>query len=124
MQNKNILFSFVFIFSLSSSLLMSDSLFYINHNAYAQIQSKDKSTSSNFLNYYNPSVMMKIKYPEFWHKPVVINNDTIAFSSPVKTIGVIFQVKSVLNMSKDEISMNTIKDIENTFSNVKILNFN
>ena len=84
--------SFIILYILSS----------ISIQAYAQSNLINPINATNFLDYYNSTVMIKIKYPSFWQKPIPISNDAISFSSPVKSIGIIIQNKPVPNVSIDE----------------------
>jgi hypothetical protein len=124
MQGQYSSLFFFFLSTIVISFIILHSLSINFGETYAQSQIINPIDSPKFLNYYNSSVMIKIKYPSFWQKPIPVANDTIFFLSPVKTMGVIIQNKPTSNESIDEISLKTINDIKNSFSNVKILNMN
>jgi hypothetical protein len=111
--------SFIFI-----SFIILDVLSSISVKAHGQSDLINSIDATKFLNYYNPSVLIKVKYPSFWQKPIPVDNNTISFLSPVNTIGIIIQNKPISNVSIDEISLKMINDIKNSFPNVKILNMN
>jgi hypothetical protein len=115
------IFFLAFIFILVN---MFYPLFSISIASYAQTQMFLPINNDKFLDYFNPSIFMKIKYPSFWQKPIPIANDTVSFSSPVTGVGVMIQNKPLKNMSIDEISMNIISNIKKDLPNVKIHNMN
>ncbi|WP_172602009.1 hypothetical protein [Candidatus Nitrosocosmicus franklandus] len=76
---------------------------------------------TEFVEYYDPYSMINISYPSFWQKSNVSNSESISFVSPIKTIGVIVQNAPTLNATIDEIAMNTISFIKESFLNATIL---
>ena len=121
MQDLSLRFLLCFIFI---SFIIIYVLSFVPIKAYTQSELSNSPNATKFLNYYNSSVMIKIKYPSFWQKPIPIDNNTISFLSPVNTIGIIIQNKPISNVSIDEISLKMINDIKNSFPNAKILNMN
>jgi hypothetical protein len=121
-MNKQVIFLHLFLFSVFISFIILNPLSSMSIKAYAQSDIISPVNATKYLDYYNSSVMIKIKYPSYWQKPIPISNNAVSFSSPVKSIGIIIQNKPMPSVSIDEISLNLIDDIKNSFPNVKILN--